>query len=78
VVYGDENTRFGFGSSETVLKAAGREMEVVNPAETDPEDLLSDLTSMVSRWCARRSGPGSAQRTTAKMVQKVEVSDAAG
>ena len=77
-ICGDEHTRCGFRSIETELEAAGREMEVVNTAETDPEDLLSEVTSMVSGWCARRSGPRSAPRTTANMVQEWEASDAAG
>ena len=60
------------------IEATRREREIVNVAETDPEDRLAEVTSMISRWCARRSGPGSAPRTTATMVQEVEVPDAAG
>ena len=76
-VCSDENNRCGFRSRETWLKAAGREMEVITTAETDPENLLAEVTSMVSRWCARRSGPRSTPRTTEKMVQEWEAPDAA-
>jgi hypothetical protein len=40
--------------------------------------LLADVTSLVSRLCARRSGPVSAQRITENMVQEWEAPDAAG
>ena len=41
-------------------------------------DLLADVTSLVSRWCARRSGPRSIQRRTETLVQELEAPDAAG
>src|ERR1051326_556706 len=63
---GGENTRCGFGSRGTLLKATRREREVVTTAETDTEDLHADVTSLIHSLCARRSGPRSAQRTTAK------------
>ena len=73
---GDANTPFGFGSSETLLKADGGKMEVVTPAEPESEVHLAEVTSIVSGWCARRSGPRSAPRTTANMVQDWEAPDA--
>jgi hypothetical protein len=41
-------------------------------------DLLADVTSMVSRWCARLNEQQSAQLTTEKLVQVLEAFDAAG
>ena len=75
---GNANTHCGFGSRETELEAAGREREAVTMAETDLEDLLAEVPSMVSRWCAQRSGPRSAPRNTEHMVQEVEALAAAG
>jgi predicted site-specific integrase-resolvase len=40
-------TRFGFRYLETLLEQAGRRIEVVNLAETNPEDLMADLTSII-------------------------------
>ena len=40
--------------------------------------LLADVTSIVSRLCARRSGPRSAKRKTETRVQAWEAPDAAG
>ena len=41
-------------------------------------DLLADVTSMVSRLCTQLSGQQSAQRTTEKLVRALEAPDAAG
>jgi hypothetical protein len=40
--------------------------------------LFADVTSLVSHFCARLSGPRSAQRTTETMVQELEAPDATG
>src|SRR5690242_504302 len=76
-VCGDEN-RFWLSLDRDLAKGAGREMEVVTPVETDTEDLLAEVTSLVSGWCARRSGTQSAPRTTEHLVQEGEAPDAAG
>jgi putative resolvase len=60
------------------VRTAGREMEVVNAAEMDPEDLLADVTSLVYSLCARLSGQRSVPRKTEKRVQELEAPDAAG
>ena len=41
-------------------------------------DLLADVTSLVSGWCARRSGPRSALRRTETLVLAWEAPDAVG
>ena len=75
---GDEHIHLGFGSGETLLKAAGRELEVVTPAETESEAHLADVTSLVSGLCAHLSGPRSAQGPTETLVQAWEAPDAVG
>ena len=39
---------------------------------------FAEVTSVVSGWCARRSGPRSTQRKTENLVQALEAPDAAG
>ena len=41
-------------------------------------DLLADVTSLVSRWCARLVSPRSAQRRTEPLVLVWEAPDATG
>ena len=52
----DRGTRFGFRYIETLLQTYGREIEVVNQAENNTEDLLADLTSIVYSFCTRLYG----------------------
>lgn len=74
----DRGTRFGFRYIETLLKTTGREIEVVNMAENNTEDLLSDLSSIIYSFCARLYGQRRAKRKTEKIVQELEAPDAAG
>jgi predicted site-specific integrase-resolvase len=78
VEHKDRATRFGFRSIETLLKTAGREIEVVNTAENDTEDLIADLTSIIYSFCARLYGQRSAKRKPEKIVQELEAPDAIG
>lgn len=68
----DRGTRFGFRYIETLLKTYGREIEVVNQAENSTEDLLADLSSIISSFCARLYGQRRAKRKTEKIVQELE------
>lgn len=76
VEHKDRGTRFGFRYIETLLQTTGREIEVVNVAENDTEDLLSDLTSIIYSFCARLYGQRRAKRTTEQIVQELEAPDA--
>ncbi|MGZ3610946.1 MAG: IS607 family transposase [Ktedonobacteraceae bacterium] len=68
----DRGTRFGFRYIETLLQTYGREIEVVNQAENNTEDLLADLTSIVYSFCTRLYGQQRAKRKTEKIVQELE------
>ncbi|GCE07857.1 IS607 family transposase [Dictyobacter aurantiacus] len=72
----DRGTRFGFRYIETLLHTYGREIEVVNQADTSTEDLLADLTSIVYSFCARLYGQRRAKRTTERLVQELEAEHA--
>ena len=68
----DRGTRFGFRYIETLLKAQGRYIEVVNQAENGTEDLLADLISIIYSFCARLYGQRRAKRKTEKIVAELE------
>lgn len=72
VEHKDRGTRFGFRYIETLLKAQGREIEVVNQAENGTEDLLADLISIIYSFCARLYGQRRAKRKTEKIVAELE------
>ncbi|MFL5706380.1 MAG: IS607 family transposase [Ktedonobacteraceae bacterium] len=76
VEHQDRATRFGFRYIETLLKTNGRTLEVVNQAENSTEDLLADLTAIISSFCARLYGQRWAKRKTEKIIQELEAEHA--
>jgi putative resolvase len=50
VEHKDRATRFGFRYLEVLLKQVGRTIEVANLAENDQEDLLQDLSSIITHY----------------------------
>jgi predicted site-specific integrase-resolvase len=55
-----------------VLRGQGRSIEVVNQAENGMEDVVADLTSILSSFCARLYGQRRAKRKTEQVVQRLE------
>ena len=72
VEHRDRLTRFGFHYIEALFSAQGRVVEVVNPAETDKEELLADLTSSIYSFSARLYGQRRTKRKTEKVVQELQ------
>lgn len=77
VEHRDRLTRFGFHSIDTLFSVQGRAIEVVNPAQHDTEELLADLTSSISSFCARLYGQRRAKRQTEKAVQALQAKEEA-
>lgn len=71
VEHQDRLTCFGFGYLETLLASQHRTIEVVNLAENSTEDLLSDLTSILSSFCAKLYGPRRAKRKTEVLLAQI-------
>ena len=72
VEHKDRLTRFGFRYLDTLLTTQGRAIEVVNQAENGTEDVLADLTAIVSSFCARLYGQRRAKRKTEMIVRELE------
>jgi putative resolvase len=72
VEHKDRATRFGFHYLETFLQMQQRRLEVVNLAETNREDLLADLTSVIYAICAKLYGQRRAKRKAEQIVKQVE------
>jgi predicted site-specific integrase-resolvase len=75
VEHKDRLTRFGFRYLDTLLKAQGRAIEVVNQAENGTKDLLADLTAIVYSFCARLYGQRRAKRKTEVIVHELEAKE---
>jgi len=65
VEHQDRATRFGFRYLEVLLNQAGRSIEVANLAESNREELLQDLSSIVYAMCTRLYGQRRAKRKRA-------------
>lgn len=68
-------TRFGFRYLETLLEQQGRVIEVVNLAEDEQEDLISDLVGIVYSFCARLYGQRRAKRKTERITAELQAHD---
>jgi len=71
VEHKDRFTRFGFTGYKTLLNTAGRDIEVVNEAENGKEDLLQDLVSIITSFCARLYGQRRCKGKTEKIIQEL-------
>jgi predicted site-specific integrase-resolvase len=71
VEHKDRFTRFGFTGYKTLLNTDGRDIEVVNEAENGKEDLLQDLVSIITSFCARLYGQKRCKRKTEKIIQEL-------
>jgi putative resolvase len=60
------------GVNWMVLRGQGRSIEVVNQAENGMEDVVADLTSILSSFCTRLYGQRRAKRKTEQVVQRLE------
>ena len=67
VEHRDRLTRFGFEHLAASLSACGRRIVVLDEAETT-DDLVRDVTEVLTSLCARLYGRRSASRRAAKAV----------
>lgn len=52
----DRLTRFGFNYIKTLLNKMGKDIEVINEAREEKEDLMQDFISIITSFCARIYG----------------------
>jgi predicted site-specific integrase-resolvase len=67
VEHRDRFARFGAEHVEAALSASGRRLLVVDPAEVD-DDLVRDVTEILTSLCARRYGRRAAANRAARAV----------
>lgn len=56
VEHKDRLTRFGFNYIETLLARNNQRIEVVNDTDEEKDDLINDLVSIITSFCARIYG----------------------
>ncbi len=74
VEHRDRFARFGVEYVEAALAASGRRLLVVDPAEVD-EDLVRDVTEILTSLCARLYGRRAAANRAARAVAAITAGD---
>lgn len=70
----DRLTRFGFNYLSRLLEKQGTKILVINQSETDEQDLIRDLVSIITSFCCRlyglRRGYAKSKKITSKISEK--------
>jgi predicted site-specific integrase-resolvase len=74
----DRLTRFGFRYIEEWMKTEGCEIEVINCATNDKEDLMKDFVSLVTAFTARLYGLRRSKRKTEQLIKELQKKDGEG
>lgn len=72
VEHKDRLTRFGFNYIEILLNKEGRKIEVVNMAEDEKSDLMTDLISIIYSFSAQMYGLRRSKRKTEEIIKCIE------
>src|SRR6266849_4822932 len=72
VEHKDRASRFGVAYIQTLLGLAGRELVVVNTANTSEDDLMGDFVAIITSFCARLYGRRRAKRKTEQVLAALE------
>ena len=68
----DRLTRVGFNYIKVLLNQMGKDVEVINEAREEKEDLMSDFISIITSFCARIYGLRRHRRRTECIIQCLE------
>lgn len=68
VEHRDRFARFGSEYIDAALSAQGRELVVVDPAEVD-DDLVRDMTELLTSMCARLYGKRAAENRARRAME---------
>lgn len=72
VEHKDRASRFGVAYIQTLLAMQGRELVMVNTADTAEDDLMGDFVAIVTAFCARLYGRRRAKRKTEQMLAALQ------
>lgn len=68
----DRFSRFGNNYIITLLNMQGRELEVINKAESSREDLMGDFVAIITSFAARLYGQRRNKRRTEEIIKMIE------
>ena len=74
----DRASRFGVPYMHTLLAMQGREVVVVNTADTAVDDLMGDFVAIITSFCARLYGRRRAKRKTEHVLAALQQNGSLG
>ena len=72
VEHKDRASRFGVAYIQTLLAMQGRELVVVNTADTAEDDLMGDFVAIITSFCARLYGRRRAKHKTDQVLAALQ------
>lgn len=74
VEHKDRLTRFGFSFIEALIEEKGKELIVINQSQekNTEEELINDLVSIITSFCARIYGHRRSQRKTERIINQLK------
>lgn len=72
VEHKDRLSRFGANYIQILLSETNRALEIVNGAENELDDLMTDFAAVITSFCARLYGQRRAKRKTEKIIADLE------
>lgn len=75
VEHKDRLTRFGFNYIKMLCEKLGTEIIVINEADNDKEDLISDLISIITSFCGRIYGRRKSKKATDAIKNNLKTID---
>ena len=71
VEHKDRLARFGLNYMKILLEKTGKRLEVVNEADNGKDELMQDLVSIITSFCARLYGLRRSKRKTEKIIEEL-------
>ncbi len=69
--HSDRLARFGLNYIQKLLALDNRKIEIINPTETEQEDLIQDFVSIITSFTARLYGQRRSKRNTEKLIKEL-------
>ncbi len=76
VEHKDRLARFGTNYLKILLEKTGKKLEIVNEADNGKDELMQDLVSIITSFCARLYGLRRSKRKTEKIIKELTDNEA--
>ena len=76
VEHKDRLARFGTNYLKILLEKTGKKLEIVNEADNGKDELMQDLVSIITSFCARLYGLRRSKRKTERIIKELTNNEA--